>query len=628
MKLIHELCERLESWKATLISALFLVGSLVGLLGNQPQLEQLAWGTIILSGLPLFREALEALLCEGRITSGLLISMAIVASIVIGEPFAAGEIALIMAIGELLEHGTVHRARRGLHQLLSLSPRQGRRLNRNREEMMVIDSIRKGDLLRVKPGETIPVDGTIESGSTAVNQSILTGESLPVNRAEGDPVYAGTLNGDGCIDIRVSRDAGDSSLQRVIRLVQEAGEKQAPIQREADRWAQALVPASLGVALLGFILLRLTGSDFNDALLRAVTVLVVFCPCALALATPTSIMAAIGQATRRGVVIKSGEALEALGKVTALAFDKTGTLTLGKPVVSDIHLCPGIGKQELLLATAALESRSEHPLARAIVEEAAAASGQTTTPEVSDFLSRPGRGVEGRVNGHHLLCGSETWMQENHLALTEDILRPLAHFRSRGMATMLLARDGNIIGIIALSDALRKDTPRVLSELADVQTILLTGDNRRAAAHFAENCHIDTIHADLLPGDKAACITQLQRQGHRVAMVGDGVNDAPALKQAQVGIAMSHLGSDIATEAADISLMNDELSRLPYLMRLARATLRSIRFNIAAALIINLIAVILGLAGILTPITGALVHNAGSLLVIFNAALLYDRKFD
>lgn len=628
MKLIDDLCELLEGWKATILSALFLAGALTGLLGGPPQLEQLAWGTIVISGLPLVREALENLLCKGRVTSGLLVSMAIIASVIIGEPFAAGEIALIMAIGELLEHGTVDRARRGLHQLLSLAPKQGRRLVGQREEMVEADAIRQGDLLRVKPGEAIPADGAIEAGCTNIDQSILTGESLPVSRAVGDPVFAGTLNGDGCIDIRVSRDASDSSLQRMIRLVQEAGEKQAPIQREADRWAQWLVPGSLGVALVGYVALRMMGYEFSEAVLRAVTVLVVFCPCALALATPTSIMAAIGQATRRGVIIKSGEALEALGKVTALAFDKTGTLTHGKPAVSDLYLCADVEEQVLLPEVAALESRSEHPLAHAVTAAAQNMAKGEVLPEVERFRAIPGRGVEGRVNGHELLCGSETCMREGNISLNEDILRHLEDFRSRGMATILVARDGSMCGILALNDAAREETSHTLSQLRDIHKVLLTGDNARAAAAFADAFAIDAIHADLLPEDKSTIIARLQEQGYSVAMVGDGVNDAPALKQAQVGISMSHLGSDIATEAADISLMNDDISRLPYLMRLARATLRSIRGNIAAALLINLVAVALGLAGVLTPITGALVHNAGSLLVIFNAALLYDRKFD
>lgn len=628
MKLIDELCELLEGWKATILSALFLAGALAGLLGDHPQLEQLAWGSIIISGLPLVREALENLLCKGRITSGLLVSMAIIASITIGEPFAAGEIAVIMAIGELLEHGAEDRARRGLHQLLSLTPKQGRRIEGQSEEMIEADAIRQGDLLRVKPGEAVPADGAIESGCTNIDQSILTGESLPVSRTVGDPVFAGTLNGDGCIDIRVSRDASDSSLQRMIRLVQEAGEKQAPIQREADRWARWLVPGSLAVALIGYIVLRLAGYEFSEAMLRAVTVLVVFCPCALALATPTSIMAAIGQATRRGVIIKSGEALEALGKVTALAFDKTGTLTLGKPVVSDLYLGEGVEQHDFLREVAALESRSEHPLAHAVTEAAQKVTKGEFLPEVESFRALPGRGVEGKVKGHNFLCGSETCMREGKIPLGEDILRHLEDFRSLGMATILVARDGVMCGILALNDAARKETPHTLSQLKDIHKVLLTGDNQRAAAAFAGEFPIDAIHADLLPENKSTIIARLQEQGYSVAMVGDGVNDAPALKQAQVGISMSHLGSDIATEAADISLMNDDLSRLPYLMRLARATLRSIRGNIAAALLINLVAVILGLAGVLTPTTGALVHNAGSLLVIFNAALLYDRKFD
>lgn len=624
MKQIETICEALESWKSVAVSALFLAASFTGMMTDTPWLEQLAWGSVILSGLPLAWEALETLWEDKRITSGLLITLAIIASLIIGETFAAGEIAFIMAIGEMLEHGTVSRAQRGLERLLTLTPAQGRRiLPDGKVEMVASTDIRTGDLLRVAPGESIPADATIEAGSTSINQSILTGESLPVERRTGESVYAGTLNGDGSIDIRATHDGTDSSLQRMIRLVQEAGEKQAPIQREADRWAQWIVPASITIALAGYIGLRLLGYEQGEALLRAVTVLVVFCPCALALATPTSIMAAIGQATKKGVIIKSGEALEALGRVDTLAFDKTGTLTIGKPSVAEAYAY-GLSKQELIRLTAALESRSEHPLGKAI----AAAAGDYGDVQVQGFRALPGRGVKGEVEGRSLLCGNETCLAEAGITLDEAPYATLQQLRNKGMATILVAEGQQLLGIIGLQDTTRTETAQVLHELKHLNTLMLTGDNIRAAKHFAASLPLSEIHADLLPGEKSALIARLQQEGRRVAMVGDGVNDAPALKQAGVGIAMSHLGTDIATEAADISLMQDDLGQLPYLMRLSKATLGNIRFNIAASLAINLAAIALSLMGVLNPVSGALVHNAGSIVVILNAALLYDRKFN
>lgn len=623
MKYLATLSEALENWKAAIISLVFLAISFTGMMTGQPLLEGMAWVSVLLSGFPLAYEALESLVEDKRITSGLLITMAIIASLIIGECFAAGEIAVIMSIGELLEHGTLSRAKRGIKRLLSLSPTRGRKIEGEHEAMIDAVDIRKGDLLRVHPGESIPADGLIESGCTTVEQSILTGESLPVERAQGDLVYAGTMNGDGCIDIRATRDGSDSSLQRMIRLVQEAGEKQAPIQREADRWAQWIVPASLTIALLGYIILRLLGYGQGDAMLRAVTVLVVFCPCALALATPTSIMAAIGQATKKGVIIKSGEALESLALVDTLAFDKTGTLTVGHPTVASLHAYGDTTEQDLCRLAGVLERRSNHPLARAV----AACAGDAKA-DVRDFRSLPGRGVRGTVDGRELLCGSETCMQEAGILLTEEQKNDLHHLRKQGMATVLLAEGSRLLGLMGMQDKAREEAARVLSDLPGIRKVLMTGDNGRAAAHFASDLPLDAIHADLLPGEKADLVATLQKEGKRVAMVGDGVNDAPALKQAEVGIAMSHLGADIATEAADVSLMNDDLTRLPYLMRLSRATLKCIRFNIGASLVINIAAVALSLAGVLNPITGALVHNAGSLLVILNAALLFDRKFD
>ncbi len=619
---IDSLLESLEGWRATGVSALFLAGSLAGVLGGYDALVPLAWVPLLISGTPLAAEGVGSLL-RGRITSALLVTVAMVASVLIGEVFAAGEIAFIMALGELLEDSTVARARKGLEQLLALNPAQGRLLHADgSEEMVSAESIRRGDLLRVKPGETIPADGAVEAGATSVNQSILTGESLPVDRAAGDEVFAGTLNGEGCIDIRASRDAGDSSLQRLIALVKEAGERKAPIAREADRWASWLVPASIGIAIAGYVALRMLGYEASEAQLRAVTVLVVFCPCALVLATPTSIVAAIGQATKRGVIIKSGEALELLGRVTHIAFDKTGTLTLGKPEVRRVDAF-GAGREELLRLAAAGEARSEHPLARAIL---AAAGGDA--PEVSDFQALPGRGVAATLDGSPLLCGSEACMEEAGVTLTEPLREALKAQREEGLATILVARDGVCLGAIGLGDTLRPETPKVLEGLKGLHRAMLTGDHAAAARHLAQGLPLDSVHAELLPHEKVAVVRGLQEQGATVSMVGDGVNDAPALKQAHVGISMSRLGSDIATEAADISLMNDDLRRLPYLLRLAKATLRTIRGNIAASLVINAVAVVLSLMGVLTPITGALVHNAGSVLVVLNAALLFDRRFD
>ncbi|MGN0836350.1 MAG: heavy metal translocating P-type ATPase [Akkermansia sp.] len=615
--------EWMESRSALVVSGLFLAVAGAGMLLGGDAWEAWAWGSVIISGLPIAREALEQLIVRRRISSALLITVAMAAAIAIGELFAAGECAFIMALGEAAEHGSVARAKRGLRRLMELAPAQARLLTPEGERLVAAREVRVGDRLRILPGERIPADGTVLSGCSDVDCSLLTGEPLPKPCGEGDTLFAGALNLAGCVELRATREGSDTALQRLIRLVREAGEKPAPIQREADRWAQYLVPISMGLALCGYGVLRLAGIE--DALLRAVTVLIVFCPCALVLATPTAMMAAIGQAARKGVIIKSGEALECLARTDTLAFDKTGTLTHGRPELAALHPSPASSAQELLTLAAALEAHSEHPLARAVVR---ACGSAVPLPAVSGFRSHTGRGVSGSIGGQRYLCGREEWVcTHGGLRLDTAAAEQLRALRGQGMSTMLLARESTLLGIIGLSDTLRSEAPDVLRELSERRLLLLTGDKRQAAEHLADGLPADLeLHADLLPEDKCALIARRQSEGHLIAMVGDGINDTPALKQADVGIAVSRPDTELATETADVALMHNELSLLPYLLRLSRATLRTIRLGIAASLLLNFIAIALSLAGLLGPVSGALVHNAGSLLVILNAARLYERK--
>ena len=583
-----------------------------------------AWVTVIISGLPLLYLALWRIVHNpgiSKISSALLITVAMIAAIAIGDLFAAGEVAFIMALGAILEDMTTNRAKKGLKKLIALAPTQGRRISGNREEMIDAQQIRQGDLLRILPGETVPVDGVIISGETSVDQSIMTGESLPVDKSVGDEVYCGTINRFGAMDIRATRVGEDSSLQKLIRMVRDAENKKAPMARIADRCASWLVPAAMLIAIV-------TGLITRD-ITRAVTVLVVFCPCALVLATPTAIMAAIGQATRHGVIIKSGEALEKMGKVDTVAFDKTGTLTYGKLQVSDlVSLVPERNEEELLALAAAAESRSEHPLGRAVVD-AALQKGLTLSP-CDTFRMTAGKGVSAVVSGQSLYCGNEAFLIENGIRPDGVAESTLERFRSQGKASVLVAQEERCIGIIALSDTLRPQARDMVERLSAMHTeaVLLTGDNRRTADYFAAQAGITEVRAELLPEGKVESIAQLQQQRRTVCMIGDGVNDAPALKSADVGVAMGSMGSDIAVEAADIALMSDDISRIPYLKRLSNATVATIKFSITLSMCINLIAVILSVCGVLNPTTGALVHNAGSCLVVLIAALLYDRKFE
>ncbi len=608
----------------TIAAGVLLAASLVLTLTDTTVPIDPAWAAVVISGLPLLYLALWRVVHNpgiSKISSALLISVAMIAAIAIGDLFAAGEVAFIMAIGAILEEKTTERAQRGLKALISLSPQQGRRIRGGEEELIEAEKIAKGDRLRVLPGETIPVDGTIVSGNTSVDQAILTGESLPIDKMPGDSVFCGTINRFGVIELIADKVGEDSSLQKLIRMVRQAEENKAPMQRIADRWASWLVPVALLIAIAAYL--------FTGDIVRGVTVLVVFCPCALVLATPTAIMAAIGQATKHGVIIKSGEALEKMGKVDAIAFDKTGTLTYGRLAVSDIvSFSPTLGEMGLLSLLSSAEALSEHPLAKAIT--AYAKSAGTDILPANNFQMEAGRGIQASVAGHELICGSEAFLRSRGITLDDSAASRLERLREQGKATVLAAEKDRCLGVIALSDTVRPEAKATVSQLSSLgaETLLLTGDNRKAAEFLARQVGSMSVRAELLPDQKVDAIRELQKTGRIVCMIGDGVNDAPALKTADVGVAMGSMGSNIAVEAADIALMSDDISRLPYLKRLSNAAVHTIRLSISLSLCINFVAITLSLMGLLTPTSGALVHNAGSVFVVLIAALLYDRKFE
>ena len=617
---------------ATIVAGVFLLLDLVPHLveefgGTAAGLEFLpfdpAWVTIIISGIPMLYLAIWRVIYNpgiSKISSALLISIAMVAAIAIGDLFAAGEVAWIMAIGAILEEKTTERAKKGLKKLISLAPTQGRRIVNGKEEMIAAEEIKQGDTLRVLPGEIIPVDGIIINGETSVDQSIMTGESLPVDKVQGDEVFCGTINRFGAIDITATKVGQDSSLQKLIRLVQDAENKKAPMARIADKAASWLVPVALLIAVVAGLITK--------DIVRAVTVLVVFCPCALVLATPTAIMAAIGQATKHGVIIKSGEALEKMGKVDTIALDKTGTLTYGRLEVSDIISFGSVSENELLSLTASAEAKSEHPLGKAIVTCAKEKALQIVESDV--FQMTTGKGIYAEVNGKKLLCGNEKYLLDNGVSISKEVGQELERLRTQGKASILVAEGNICIGVIAMSDVLRPEAKGMVDRLHDMNTniVLLTGDNEKTADYFASQVGIRQVRAQLLPEEKVSSITAIQNEGKEVCMIGDGVNDAPALKTASVGVAMGGLGSDIAVEAADIVLMSDDISKLPYLKRLSNATVKTIKFSIGLSMCINFFAVACSVLGILNPTTGALVHNAGSCFVVLIAALLNDRKFE
>lgn len=622
--IMKRLNDFLTGMPMTIVGGLCLAASLIIMLMKIEFFFDPAWISVIICGIPLLYLAIWRVVYNkgmSKISSALLISIAMIAAIAIGDIFAAGEVAFIMAIGAILEEKTIEGSKKGLKELINLSPQQGRRINNGKEEMINAEEIKVGYILRVLPGEIIPVDGKIISGSTSIDQAIMTGESLPVDKGVGDSVFCGTINCFGAIHMEATKVGEDSSLQKLIRMVQDAENKQAPIQRIADKWATWLVPVALLVAIMAYFI--------TQDIVRSVTVLVVFCPCALVLATPTAIMAAIGQATKHGIIIKSGEALEKMGKVDTIAFDKTGTLTFGKLEVSNtIPFTEELDENQLLTLVASAESLSEHPLGKAIMAHAKAKN--LVLKDVKGFHMAAGKGIYANVSNRNILCGSEKYLKENGITISQQISDTLNTLHNQGKASILVAVDGLCVGVVALTDVLRptaKEMVAMLGEM-DIQTVLLTGDNYRTAEYFAQQVGITSVWAELLPEEKVQKIIELQHECRSVCMIGDGVNDAPALKTASLGIAMGAMGSDIAVDAADIALMSDDISKIPYLKRLSNGTVRTIKFSIFLSLLINFVAILMSFIGWLTPTTGALVHNAGSIFVVLIAAMLYDRKFD
>ena len=626
---MRELCwktagvlEAVSEWGGMKREIAFLVLSglslLVSLFDLVPLPFDAAWVAIILCGVPIILEAVVGLITVFDIKADVLVSLALIASVITGQDFAAGEVAFIMQLGALLEDLTVAKARAGIERLVQLTPQTARRITSGGEELIPAQEVSVGDVLRVLPGETIPVDGIIISGETSVNQAVMTGESLPVDKAVGDEVSSGTVNCFGSFDMRASRVGEDSSIQRMVRLVQSADAGKAKIVGLADRWATWIVVIALVAAAMSWA--------FSGEIIRAVTVLVVFCPCALVLATPTAIMAAIGNATKHGFLVSEGDALERLAQVKRVCFDKTGTLTRGEMRVCAVQSCvDGMSDEVLYSIAAGAEVRSEHPLGKAIVE--CCRDAGHSVPECSDFTMLPGRGVSASVEGRRVLAGRAELLCDEGIELPESILSGARKYAEEGSTTIFLAIDGRAAGFIALADTMRENAAEVISgvKAAGYSPVLLTGDHAGAARSIASSVGIDEVHAECLPEDKIRCIDAYSAEGG-VCMIGDGINDAPALKRADTGIAMGGIGSDIAIDAADIALVNDDITELPHLLRLSRRMMTTIKLNITFSMCLNFLAIGLAIPGILGPVIGALVHNAGSVLVIINSALLLRWK--
>ena len=606
-----------ETMICAAVSAAALVLSLAGLTRGILPFD-IAWAAIVLCGIPILTGAAKGVIFDHDIKADLLVSLALIASVYIGEFFAAGEVALIMQIGSLLEDYTSGKARESIEKLIDITPRKARVLKAGDEMIVPVEEVRKGDILRVIAGETVPVDGTVISGETSIDQSVITGESIPVDKKTGDSVVSGTVNQFGTFTMRADAESENSSLQRMIKLAEEAEENKAPIVTQADRWATWLVLIALTCAALTWVI---TGE-----FIRAVTVLVVFCPCAFILATPTAVLAGIGNAAKHGIIIRSGEGLERLSKIKRIAFDKTGTITYGKHEVVKAVSCSGRFTDEDVLRYAALsEQQSEHPLGKAIVKAFLESGGTKEEPE--SFQMKAGNGVEALIDGKSVIAGKADFLTDEGID-TAAADKAAEDELMKGSTVVYLAVGGELAGFISLRDTVREDASETISAIrkAGITPMLLTGDNEKAAAYIAETVAIDEYRADMLPEDKMNVIKEYSDSGEPVCMIGDGVNDALALTGADAGIAMGGIGSDIAIESADAVLVRDDIKKIPYLFDLTARVMKKVKINIIASLAINLTAVILSAAGILTPITGALWHNCGSVFVVVNAALLLREK--
>ena len=537
---------------------------------------------------------------------------------------SAAMILTLITVGKMLEARSKGKTTDALKSLMKLAPKTATVVRSGKETVVPIGQVRTGDIFVVRPGETIPVDGVVEEGSSAVNEAALTGESIPVDKAAGDAVSAATLNQSGFLRCRASRVGEDTTLSQIIRMVSDAAATKAPIAKVADRVSGVFVPAVISIALVTFVIWMLVGQTVGYALARAISVLVISCPCALGLATPVAIMVGNGVGARHGILFKTAASLESAGRVEIVALDKTGTITQGEPEVTDLLPAPGVTEDELLRLANALEQRSEHPLARAVVRRAAGMDA----PEVTNFRALPGNGLTAELDGQKLAGGSLAFAQ-SLAAIPQETQDRAARLAEQGKTPLFFCRSGKLLGVIAVADIIKPDSPQAVRELQGmgIRVVMLTGDNERTAKAIGAQAGVDEVIAGVLPDGKEAVIRRLKEQG-KVAMVGDGINDAPALTRADTGIAIG-AGTDVAIDAADVVLMKSRLLDVPAAIRLSRATLRNIHENLFWAFFYNVIGIPLAagawihlLGWEMNPMFGAAAMSLSSFCVVTNALRL------
>ncbi len=580
----------------------------------------LALAACVLSGYPIVRNSIISTLTNKRLNAEVLVTCALIASIWVGEYLAAAIVVLMMNIGELLEDITIAKTGEAVRALMELESDTARVIRNGREVEIDIEDVRLGDMVLVKSGEKIPIDGKVKEGRGEINQAPITGESALITKEPGDEVFGGTLNQLGVIKVEVTRVVTETILSKIVDLVHKAQAAKPPIERVADRFASWFTPVMLALAFLVWLI---TGE-----VLRAVTVLVVACPCALVIATPTAVVAGIGNAARRGILIKGGAVLEIIGKLTTFVFDKTGTLTYGTPAVRSVRGFDGVPENEVLSLAGTAEKYSEHPLADAILKQCTEKEAWPFDPDKTEVIV--GRGIVAEKDGKEIMVGNERLFAEKGIFLSPEAKTFLGDVSETGSTGVLVGHDGRIVGGIGIADVLKKDVHQSIEDIRKVgikKVLMLTGDTKKVAQAIAEGAGLDEIVADLLPEEKLEYVKKLKSQGEKVAMVGDGINDAPSLVEADVGIAMGVIGADAAIEAADIALTGDDLTKAAEAIALSRKTVSIIKQSIFISIAINSVALILASTGDIGPVIGAIVHNIGSVVVVGNSSRLIGYRF-
>lgn len=593
---------------------LLIVLSLTGITKRLSPIDIFSIIAIVVGGYPLIKHAYIDLR-EKAITADVFMALGVVAAAAIGEFRSAAIIAFFMLISEFIDSFTMERSRKAIKDLIDMAPKTARVKKGDAEVEIPVEEVKKGNIVVVKPGEKIPVEGVIISGRGSINQAPITGESIPVEKKEGDIVYAATINQLGVLFIKVTHTGQDTTYARIIKLVEEAESSKAPVQKIADKFAAYFTPAILAIAILTFLI--------TWKITNAIAVIVVACPCTVAIATPLAVVASMGRAAKKGIIIKGGRYLEALAKVDTIVMDKTGTVTMGDPVVTDIEGFADHDDKEIISCAAAVERYSEHPLAKAIIKKAAEIGA--AVPEPEEYRVVPGMGIEATVNGKRIILGSRDMLRNKNIVPSEGVEKYILEKEEEGKTALLLSHDGIVCGVISVADIIREGSIEAISSLKKLgfdEPIMLTGDNPRTANAIALSLGIKNVMAQLLPEEKVNKIKELTSKGRSVLMVGDGINDAPALAQAHVGIAMGAVGSDAAIEASDVALMRDEWKQIPDAVMIGRKTFSIIKQNLALGIVFNLVGITLASTGILSPAMAAVAHVMPDVLVFLNSSRL------